>query len=258
MLDGKTVLVSGVGPGLGRQIAEVALEQGARVVLGGRDGARLKGIADELDAGQERVAWRATDITSVDDCAAIAQLAVERFGAIDALVNCAARYATTAGFADSDLGEWNDILTTNVMGTVQMTRAALPALSEHGGAIVFIGTQSAFWPYLPQASYDASKGALVSLNIDLAKELGPRGIRVNMVLPTWMWGPAVQGYVESAAAERGVAPGTVYGEIVRDMPLGKMPTDRDVAQAVVFFTSDWASMITGQALFVNAGEYFRH
>jgi NAD(P)-dependent dehydrogenase (short-subunit alcohol dehydrogenase family) len=91
----------------------------------------------------------------------------------------------------------------------------------------------------------------------MARELGPDKIRVNMVVPTWMWGPPIQFYARWQAKERGVSEDEIIGEITAGMPLGEMPADEDVAEAVIFFCSDRSRMITGQSLMVNAGELMR-
>jgi NAD(P)-dependent dehydrogenase (short-subunit alcohol dehydrogenase family) len=260
LLEEKTIIVSGVGPGLGRAIAAAALTEGANVVLGSRTAERLQEIAGTLqrEVGDGRVASAPTDIEDTVDCAGLASLAADRFGAVDGLVNCAARYALSGGIEDSDLDEWEAVLRTNVIGSMQMTRAALPGLKLRRGSVVFIGSQTTYWPYLPQPAYDASKGGVLAASMALAKELGPSGVRVNSVVPTWMWGPAVEGYVQQTAAERGVPVEEVIGEITAGIPLGEIPTEQDVADAVVFLLSARARMITGQALFVNGGEYLRH
>ena len=91
----------------------------------------------------------------------------------------------------------------------------------------------------------------------MAKELGPDRIRVNTVIPTWMWGPPVESYVNMQAVQRGGAVEEITGEITANMPLGEIPADEDVAEAAVFLCSDRARMITGQSLLVNAGELMR-
>jgi len=91
----------------------------------------------------------------------------------------------------------------------------------------------------------------------MVEELGPDKIRVNMVIPTWMWGPPVEAYVKWQAGERGVPEQAVIDEITANMPLGEIPADEDVAEAIVFFCSSRARMITGETLMVNAGEIMR-
>jgi NAD(P)-dependent dehydrogenase (short-subunit alcohol dehydrogenase family) len=108
-----------------------------------------------------------------------------------------------------------------------------------------------------QAAYAASKGALLSATYGMAKELGPRRIRVNAVVPSWMWGPMVQGYVAWASAEQGVPEAELLGSITGRMALPEMATDGQVAQAAVFMVSEYAGGITGQSLAVNAGDFMR-
>ena len=257
LLEDRTVIVSGVGPGLGREIAAAAARDGANVVLGARTEGNLEKAAAEIDPGGDRVAYRATDITNGEDCDALVALAVERFGRVDALVNCAALDAIFGGVEDAKWDEWRQAMDVNVFGTMRMTQAAIPPLKERGGAVVFIGSQSMFWSQVPQTAYAASKSALIGAVSHLAVELGPYRIRVNTVIPTWMWGPPVEGYVQYTAQQQGVAPEEIIAGITSKMPLGEIPSDGDVADAVVFFASDRARMITGQALLVNAGEYIR-
>jgi NAD(P)-dependent dehydrogenase (short-subunit alcohol dehydrogenase family) len=153
---------------------------------------------------------------------------------------------------------WSNSFETNVVGASYMVRAAAPLLKQRGGgSIVLIGTQSMWLPQLPQLAYASSKGALLSAMYYMAKELGPDKIRVNMVVPTWMWGPPVQMYAKWQAAQRKVTEQEIVDEITANMPLGEIPTDDDVAESVIFFCSDRSRMITGQSLMVNAGELMR-
>ncbi|HEY8527935.1 MAG TPA: SDR family oxidoreductase [Acidimicrobiales bacterium] len=257
IVEGKTIVVSGVGAGLGREVAAAALRDGANVVLGARTAASLEKIAGELDPGGERLAWRATDITDRDQCAALAATAIERFGRIDGLVNCAALDSIFGGLEDADWDEWRRAVDVNLLGTMQMTQAALPGLKQRGGSIVLIGTQSVHRCQVPQLAYAATKAGLLGAMTHLVSELGPHRIRVNVVTPSWMWGPPVEAYVNMTAQARGVEPEAVVGEITAGMPLGEIPTDGDVAEAALFFLSDRSRMITGQTLLVNAGEYLR-
>ena len=104
LLRGKTVIVSGVGEGLGREVARAAYEQGANVVLGARTEANLVKAADGFDTG--RVAYAATDITAEEDCERLVQLAVQRFGTLDGLVNVAAMDQVFGGVSDADFADW--------------------------------------------------------------------------------------------------------------------------------------------------------
>ncbi|MET8680639.1 SDR family oxidoreductase [Streptomyces sp. NPDC004647] len=259
LLRGKTVIVSGVGAGLGHQVAAAALRDGAGVVLGARTEANLAKSAAELDPEGGHSAWQATDIGDEAQCEALAALALARFGRIDAVVHVAALDSYFGGLEDADFASWAKVLDVNLLGTLRMTRACLPALKERGGSVVVIGTQSsvAAPTQVRQAAYAASKGALVSAMYSLARELGPHRIRVNTVQPGWMWGPPVQAYVQFAAHSEGVTADEALGRLSERMALPELATDGDVADAAVFLASDRARAITGQSLLVNAGELMR-
>jgi NAD(P)-dependent dehydrogenase (short-subunit alcohol dehydrogenase family) len=255
ILEGKTVIVCGVGPGLGREVAEKALRDGARVVLASRTAAKLESIAKELDPSGESVACVPTDLTDEEQCKALVDAAVARFGSVDALVQVAALDAIFGSLAETPLEDFERAFDTNVLGPVRLARSVAPALREAGGgSIVLVGSQVMLLPQTPQIAYAASKGALRSAMYYMANELGPDRIRVNMVVPTWMWGPPVEMYVKMMAKQQGRSEDDVVGDITAKMPLGEIPADDDVAEAIVFFASDRARMITGQTLLVNAGE----
>jgi NAD(P)-dependent dehydrogenase (short-subunit alcohol dehydrogenase family) len=239
ILEGKSVIVSGVGPGLGREIGAAAVRDGARVMLAAR------------------VAWQVTDVTDPAHCERLAAATVERFGTIDAVVNNAALDTVFGGLEGADFGVWRKTFEVNVFGSLQLSQAALPALKQRGGSIVFVGTQAMYWSQVPQAAYGASKAALSGAVAHLAVELGPHKIRVNTVVPSWMWGPPVEAYVNITSRRKGVPPQEVIDGIAATMPLKEIPTDGDVAEAIIFFASDRARMITGQSLLVNAGQYIR-
>jgi NAD(P)-dependent dehydrogenase (short-subunit alcohol dehydrogenase family) len=126
-----------------------------------------------------------------------------------------------------------------------------------GGSVIFIGSQSSFIPLVPQIAYAAAKGALMSAMYFMANELAPDNIRVNTVVATYMWGPAMENYVKETAEARGISEDEVVGEITQTMPLGRIPKDEEVAEAVLFFASERAATITGQHLMVNSGLMMR-
>ncbi|WP_428953101.1 SDR family oxidoreductase [Streptomyces sp. cg35] len=259
LLAGKTVIVSGVGAGLGRQVAAAVVRDGGNAVLGARTEANLAKSAAELDPEGTRTAYLPTDIGDEAQCEALAALARERFGGVDAVVHVAAWDSYFGGLEDADFDTWSQVIDVNLLGTLRMTRACLPALKVRGGSVVIIGTQSAVaapsqvW----QAAYAASKGALTSAMYSMARELGPDRIRVNTVLPGWMWGPPVQAYVQFTAHTENVPEDEVLARLTERMALPELATDGDVADAAVFLASDRARAITGQQLLVNAGELMR-
>lgn len=256
ILEGKTVIVSGVGPGLGGEVARIALRDGANVVIAARGAAKLEAIAKELDPSGKRVAAHAFDITDAAACEGLVAFAEKRFGGVDALVQVAAFDAVFGNLATTKAEDWRRVMEVNVIGTTQLCRAMVPALERRGGgSLVLIGSQSyALPPDTPQLAYASSKGALISAMIQMAKDLGPKKIRVNTVVPTWMWGPPVQAYVKWQAKERKLSEEAIQAEITRKFPIGEIPADEDVAEVAVLFCSDRTRMVTGQFLRVDGGE----
>ena len=257
-MEGSTLVVAGVGKGLGSQIGRLGLREGANVVLAARSEGVLAGIAAELDPSGERVLAVPTDITDEAQCQHLADAAAKRFGGIDAICQVAARDRFFGGLDAVTREEWMAAYELGVVGSAQFTKACVPAMqARSGGSVVFIGSHAAFLPLVPQIAYGAAKGALTSASYFMAQELAADRIRVNTVVATYMWGPAMEGYCNEQAEARGVSADEVAAEIAGTMPLGRIPTDAEVAEAVLFFASERASTITGQQLLVNSGLVMR-
>src|ERR1700722_12077033 len=251
ILEGKTVLVTGVGNGLGRECAASALRDGANVVLAARTAETLATIGAELDPTGERVDTHPTDITDPESCASLVESAQSRFGSVDALIQVAAYENVWGGLYDLKFEAWRKAFETNVLGALTVIRPVAAAMkSGGGGSVVLIGSQSMFQPALPQSGYAASKSALLTAMYYLVDELGPDNIRFNMVVPSWMWGPNVQMYVSGTAASQGITEAEVLEGIAGRFPLRRMTEDGEVADVAVFFASDYAKAVTGQHLMV--------
>lgn len=257
LLEGRVCVVSGAGPGLGRQVALLAARQGADVVLAARRQAVLEQVAAEVEALDRRALVVPTDITDTAQCAALVDRTMASFGRVDAVVNNAYVEDVFQTFRRVDLGEWRRLTEVNLFGPLQVTKAFVGPMIEQGhGSIVFVNSMIVRKPMALQGGYAVSKGGLLAAARVLAKELGRFGIRVNSVLPGWMWGPQVELYVRMSAEGRGIPEDEVVAEITREIPLGAVPTDAEVAGAVVFLASDLAAAVTGQALDANGGEVF--
>jgi NAD(P)-dependent dehydrogenase (short-subunit alcohol dehydrogenase family) len=255
IVEGKTLVVCGVGSGLGSEIARVAYRDGANLVLAARTQASLEAAAKEIDPSGERVEIVPTDITDEAQCQHLAGAAAKRFGRVDALAQVAANDTLFGSTAEVTADDFSSAAATNLTGSLLVSRSiAEPMKATGGGAIVLIGAQASFHAQVPQLAYAASKGALRTAMYYMAKDLGPHRIRVNTVVPTWMWGPPVEGYVKGEAERRGVSVEAVIEEITDKFCIPEIPKDDDVAEAVVFLASDRARMITGQYLLVNSGE----
>ena len=143
-LEGKTILISGVGPGLGGACAAAALRDGANVIATARNLDRLQGAVAELDPGGERTLAMTADIMDSDELVASVSAGVERCGGLDGVVNVAAYDAVMGTLLDMDADTFRQVLEVNVYGSTNLVRAAVPALKTNGGgAVVLIGSQSA-------------------------------------------------------------------------------------------------------------------
>jgi NAD(P)-dependent dehydrogenase (short-subunit alcohol dehydrogenase family) len=257
LLAGKVCVVSGVGPGLGRQAARGLATHGADVVLAARREANLEEVLAEVTALGARGLAVPTNIVDPDACAALMAAAADEFGGIDVVVNNAFRSDVFQSFEDVDLAIWRKIMDVNLFGSLQMTKAALPHLrTRGGGSVVNVASMVTRQPQPAQGGYAISKGALLTATRVLAYELGPSNIRVNAVVPGWMAGPSVDMYIEMTSSGRGVPPQEVIDELNARVPLGRIPSDADVAGAIVYLASDLSAAMTGQALDTNGGEIF--
>ena len=257
LLAGKRALVAGIGPGLGQAIAHRLADHGAEVMVLARSEDRVLALVDEINARGGRAHGCIGDITDVAACSAAAERVDQGMGGLEILVNSAFRMGKPVPFANADLEKWDNVFATNVRGTLNLTQQLLPKLAESGnGRVINIGSMSARRVRSGEGAYAASKAALATLTQTLALELGASGVRVNMVAPGWMWGAPVKTFVEWEMQRRGITEAEVVEEITRTIPLGFIPPQEEVADAVVFFASDLARSITGQILDVNGGEFF--
>lgn len=255
LLENRIAIVSGVGPGMGRDIALAFAREGAHLALGARSAEYVESVAKEVRALGRRAVAVPTDITSLADCARLVGAAEEELGGVDVLVNNAYHPGTYELFESSDLDRWRAPLEVNLLGSLRLTQEAVPRLKKRGGgSIVFVNSMIVRDVLPTMASYAASKGALLAAAQGLARELGPHKIRVNSVLPGYIWGATLEGYFKAQAGARGVTPEAVYREVAAKIALGKIPDSEEIAGAVVFFASDLARAITGQSLDVNGGQ----
>jgi NAD(P)-dependent dehydrogenase (short-subunit alcohol dehydrogenase family) len=146
----------------------------------------------------------------------------------------------------------------NFFGTMQLTQVvAAQMVSQGDGRIVMINTMSAVRIRPNFGAYTASKSALAAITKILAVELGEHGVRVNGVHPGYIWGDSVEMYFDYLARKKGITAEEQYQEVASETALGYLPHSSEIAEAVVFFASDMSKPITGQALGVNAGQWFQ-
>src|SRR5437870_2766633 len=221
------------------------------------DGAALEGVAAEVRALGRRALPVPTDVARLEDCRRLADAAHAELGRIDVLVNNAFRSAPYEPVEEASMEDWRRIFDVNLFGAVQLSQAVIPHMKARGGgSIVMIGSMSMRVIEPRFGGYAASKAALASAVQTMAKELGASGVRVNSVVPGYIWGPALERYFQQLAHARATTPEAVYAEIASRTSLNHIPDSEEVAAAVVFFASDLSRAVTGQALDVNGGHYF--
>jgi len=255
LLQGRSAIVSGIGPGMGRDIALMFAREGADLALGARSADALEAVAKEVRALGRRAVAVPTDIARPEECARLAERAESELGRIDVLVNNAYHPGTYELFESADLERWRAPLEVNLLGSLRLTQEVVPRMKRAGGGSIVMINSMIVRDVLPtMASYAASKGALLAATQGLARELGPHGIRVNSVLPGYIWGATLEGYFALQAKARRVEPNVVYDEVAAKIALGAIPTSEEIAGAVLFFASDLSRAVTGQSLDVNGGQ----
>lgn len=242
-LAGKRIVVTGAARGLGREFALHLATLGARVLA-------VDVLREDLDrtcaTARERgteLATAVTDVTSAEQTRALADLATERVGGLDALVNNAAIVSLTRlPFEEIAEDDWDRMLAVNLKGAWLCAKSAVPLIRRAGGgSIVNLASEVAFSGSPGLAHYVASKAAIIGLTRTLARELGPDGIRVNALAP---------GFVPTDASIRLLA-GRRYDTAAT--PLGRTAQPADLLGALAFLVSDESEFITGQTLLVNGG-----
>jgi 3-oxoacyl-[acyl-carrier protein] reductase len=233
-LEGKTALVTGASKGIGRAIAEELARAGASVVVGYRSG------REEAEELAREIAGRAigADVSSPEEAARL----VEAAGDLDILVNNAGltRDGLLARMPDDD---WRTVIETNLSSVFYTCRAACrPMMRRRAGSIVNVSSIVGVHGNPGQTNYAASKAGIIGFTKALARELGGRGVRANVVAP---------GYVRSQLTD--VLPEAATTAMLGNTPLGRLGEPKDVAGAVRFLCSDEASFITGDVLLVDGG-----
>lgn len=255
MLENKVVVISGVGPALGTTLARRCAEEGADVVLAARTVERLEDVAKQVaDLGRRAVAI-GTDITDEDQVDNLVKQTLDAYGKVDVLINNAFKVPSMKPFANTSFEHIRETLELTVLGALRMIQGFTPALVEAKGSVVNVNSMVLRHSDPKQGAYKMAKAALLAMSQSLASELGPQGIRVNSVLPGYIWGGTLKGYFEHQAGKYGTTVDEIYNAAAVNSDLKRLPTEDEVASAILFMASDLSSGITGQTLDVNCGEY---
>jgi NAD(P)-dependent dehydrogenase (short-subunit alcohol dehydrogenase family) len=245
--DGRVVVVTGAGRGIGREIARCFAAEGARLVLADIAKAELEVARAELAVGGTETLAVVGDVGSEQGAHALIDATTAAFGHIDVLVNNAGLWIIKS-VEDTSLDEWDLQVATNLRSLYLLCRRAIPALRAASGAsVINLASMAAIRFTVPHVAYASSKAGVVAFTRDLAVELAPDAVRVNAVAP----GPIdTQGYTDGMdPAER--------ERFLSGLLLRRMGTPRDIANAVLFLASERAGYITGVTLPVTGGSELR-
>jgi 3-oxoacyl-[acyl-carrier protein] reductase len=241
-LKGHVALVTGASQGIGRACAIELAKRGATVALSARSEDKLAGVRDEITATGGPAEVFKMDVSNEDDIKAVIKSAIEKLGKIDILVN-------NAGITHDTLllrlkrADWDSVINTNLTSAYLCTQAVLSSMmKQRWGRIINITSINGQIGQTGQANYSASKAGLIGLTLSVAREVASRNITVNAVSP---------GYIETPMTEELNA--DLKEAIVKLVPLGRVGSPEDVANAVCFLASEQSGYITGHVLNVNGG-----
>lgn len=244
VLAGRVAVLIGAAQGIGRGIAELFLEQGARLAIGDQNQEKGEAAAEQL-RGKGEVLFHRTDVSRPDEVKALVDAALQRFGKIDILVQNAGIFPLTM-IADITPQEWDRVLAVNLKGCFLAAQACLPAMKAQGyGRMIFTASITGPRVTTPgHAHYAASKAGITGFVRAAAIEFAPFGITVNAVEPGNI---ATEGLMSERSAE-------FVQAMERAIPLGRLGTPRDVAHAFLYLASEGAGYVTGTTILVDGGQ----
>ena len=247
-LSGRVAIITGAASGIGRATARLFSQEGAHVLLADRDASGGQAAAETITAQGGRAVFEAADVTSNSDDRRVVKRAVDEFGALHIVVNCAG-VIRRSSVLELDEPDWDLVMNVNVKSIFLLAKFAVPVMAESGGGCVV--NVASGWGLVggPRAAaYCASKGAVVLLTKAMAIDHGPQRIRVNCVCP----GDTDTPMLRDEARQMGEPEAQFMAGSAR-RPLGRVGTPEEIARSILFLASESSSYMTGAALVVDGG-----
>ncbi len=244
--DGKTIIITGAGGGIGEAYAKGCANQGMKVVIAELNEEKGKRAVESINAGGGTAIFQETDVANEESAKACVQRTKDVFGSVDFLINNAAIFADMRieGYLTVDLDYLEKFMRVNAHGPLIMTRAVLEVMSSAGGGAIINQSSTAAW--MSTGFYGVAKLTLNGITQSLAHELAPHSIRVNAIAP----GPTQTDALEKTA-------GDYAREMVKSMPIKRLGDPEDMLGAALFLLSDHAKWVTGHILNVDGGQFMR-
>lgn len=246
MMKGKVAIVTGAGGGVGRAISKRLVSEGCKVVLLGRDRARLQKAASEVGDKKSTMTVMA-DITKEAEVLSAMEQTISSFDKVDILVNNAGTINDPVPFHEMTDDQWDGLIDTNLVGTFRMTKAAIPVMMRNGGGSIVnvssvLGIRSI--PKVPLTVYGVTKAGVIMFTKSIAVEYGQYGLRCNCVCPSTIKSSIIEPYLQDENAKKVLESG---------FPLRKIGEPEDIAGAVAYLCSDDAKWVTGTVMMVDGG-----
>lgn len=245
-LKGKVAIVTGAGGGVGRSTTERLVKEGCRVSLVGRDRSKLAKVISENDNSNNLLAVSA-DITKEAAVLNVIEQTISSFDTVDILVNNAGVLNDPVPFHMMNETQWDNLISTNLIGTFQMTRAVLPIIMEkRNGNIINISSLLGIRaiPNVPLSIYGVTKAGIIMFTKSIAVEYGSYGIRCNCIVPSTIRSPMIEPYLQDEKSKE---------QLESSFPLRRIGNTSDISGAVVYLCSDDANWITGTTLTIDGG-----
>lgn len=256
-IAGKKALITGGAGGIGRATAQALLDEGVEVVLSDKDVHELDEAASALSASST-VRTVPADLDDASEADRLASEVARTVGDIDILVNGAGVTGPTGSFHELDDDAFTEVITTNLLSAIRVTRAFLPALRRNGwGRVVFVNSEDAVQPYDDELPYVTAKAGLLAFAKGLSRTYAGEGLLVNSVSPAFINTPMTDAMMDSRAEEEGTTRSEAIASFLEEerpyMELGRRGEPEEVAAVIAFLCSDRASFVNGSNYRVDSG-----